>query len=457
MKFFYPNFHSKQYGIMMNYYGIAHVTLVFFTRTLSNSFESFLFLILIYLININISSILSILIKEKLSQQLTSTILTSSLIGLICSLGIFNRPTFPAFAFVPLIYWLINIIPLIGHSTRFHLLLGRIIFFIIGTFLLTSSLLILFDSYYYNNGFSFLIDLKHRLIICPLNFILYNIDSTNLDKHGLHPPWLHFIVNATILYGPLHICAILWGLFSILNIRQSISNRFLKIFPLEQSISPLLLCLYLIPLIFLSAFPHQEPRFLLPLIFPLILFIIPLLIKQNLHKYIFRIWVVFNILITIIYGHMHQGGLLPALKHIHDFSSNITSIKNEKFVVTYHTYMPPGYLVTSMTEFEETTIIIDLKGAKREELDLIIEKIFNENLLNNIQVFVVLPGTCRTDLIYLKEQKYSFNLLKQFGPHLDFDNNFQEPFHVKYAGTKYQWIHTIWEKYKLDLYQVTRG
>jgi phosphatidylinositol glycan class Z len=203
----------------MNYYGIAHVTLVFFTRTLSNSFEAFLFLILIYLVNINLSLII---INEKPTIKRHYLILTSSLIGLICALGIFNRPTFPAFAFVPLIYWFTKIIPLIGH---FNLLLSRIISFIIGTFILTSTLFILFDSYYYNNGFLFLMDMKNRLIICPLNFILYNIDSTNLDKHGLHPPWLHIIVNATILYGPLHLYVILWGLFYILKIIHRRSNE----------------------------------------------------------------------------------------------------------------------------------------------------------------------------------------------------------------------------------------
>jgi hypothetical protein len=161
---------------------------------------------------------------------------------------------------------------------------------------------------------------------------------------------------------------------------------------------------------------------------------------------------------------MHQGGLLPALQHVHDFPSNVIPNiidTNKKILVTYHTYMPPDYLVTLMSKFEYEekiqTIIIDLKGAKREKLDLTIENIFNEYTMKNIQVFVVLPGTCRTDLIYLKEQKYNFNLLKQFGPHLDFDHSFEEPFHVKYAGTIYQWICTIWEKYKLDLYQVTRG
>lgn len=211
MKIFYPKFHSKQYGTMMNYYGIAHVTLVFFTRTLSNSIEAFLFLILIYLIHQNFSAIVTN--RRRITLDL---IVTSSLIGFICALGIFNRPTFPSFALVPILYWCITIIPTIHHSVDYHAFLGRILSLIVGAFILTASAFVLFDSYYYHDGFSFLIDLKNQLVICPLNFILYNIDSTNLDQHGLHPPWLHFLVNATILYGPLHLMAMFYGLKQII-------------------------------------------------------------------------------------------------------------------------------------------------------------------------------------------------------------------------------------------------
>jgi phosphatidylinositol glycan class Z len=81
-------------------------------------------------------------------------------------------------------------------------------------------------------------DFKNHLVICPLNFILYNIDSTNLDKHGLHPPWLHFLVNANILYGPLHLCFILWGLSRISSVKrfgQLVFDRVLKIFHIRSS------------------------------------------------------------------------------------------------------------------------------------------------------------------------------------------------------------------------------
>ena len=229
----------------MNYYGIAHVTLVFFTRTLSNSFEAFLFLALIYFVYLNVSSVLSIIINSSNDDNKSDTnihrsttiiidhhlIFSSLSIGFICALGIFNRPTFPAFAIVPIMYWFTKIMPIIGHSSRFHLFLSRIISFIVGTFILTSILLILFDSYYYNNnGFTFLIDLKNRLVICPFNFIRYNIDSGNLDKHGLHPPWLHVIVNATMLFGPLHLGVILWSLSHISSIKRSVIDRIFKIF-----------------------------------------------------------------------------------------------------------------------------------------------------------------------------------------------------------------------------------
>ncbi|CAF1491815.1 unnamed protein product [Adineta ricciae] len=483
IKTFYPKLSSKQHGTILNYYGIAHVTLIFYTRTLSNSFEAFLFLTLIYLIDQNVSSLSSFVSSTANDTKSTTRsdrylLLSSSFIGFICALGIFNRATFPAFAIVPLIYWFTNILPMINHSFHFQLLLSRTISFIVGTFVATCALLILFDSYYYNDEFSLMIDWKKSLVVCPFNFIVYNTDASNLDKHGLHPPWLHFIVNATILYGPLHLCVVLWGLFHLTNLSQygqKITGRVAHIFQRrsasaeqpDQSSSSFLLYLYSVPFILLSTFPHQEPRFLLPLLFPLTLFIVPLLITHGSHRLVFRLWLAFNISMAILYGHLHQGGLLPALRYVHDFpmltsrSVPIQENLNKRILVTYHTYMPPGYLVTQMSNSDVVKkfdmIIVDLQGAKREKLDMTIKDIFNKHSTSNTQVFIVLPSTCRTDLIHLKQQKYTLTLSEQFGFHLDLDHAFEEPFHGKYAETTFQWLQTIWNRYKLDVYQVTRG
>ena len=58
--------------------------------------------------------------------------------------------------------------------------------------MLTSFFFVLVDSWYF-----------HQLTITPLNNALYNMNSNNLAEHGLHPRWLHSVVNMHVLFGPL--------------------------------------------------------------------------------------------------------------------------------------------------------------------------------------------------------------------------------------------------------------
>lgn len=119
--------------------------------------------------------------------------------------------------------------------------------------------------------------------------------------------------------------------------------------------------------------------------------------------------------------------------------------------------MPPSYLVTSMSNSREeaniSTIIRDLKGAEREKLHSTINNIFYEYSATDIQVFLILPTTLRTDL---HQPNYTFNLLSQFGPHLDLDHGFDAPIHAHDdMRTFSQWFSAIWDRHKLDLYQIT--
>lgn len=41
------------------------------------------------------------------------------------------------------------------------------------------------------------------LEITPLNFLRYNFHTDNLAKHGLHPRYLHLLVNIPLLYNVL--------------------------------------------------------------------------------------------------------------------------------------------------------------------------------------------------------------------------------------------------------------
>lgn len=38
--------------------------------------------------------------------------------------------------------------------------------------------------------------------ITPLNFLLYNLSAENLKEHGIHPYWLHVVVNLPMMATP---------------------------------------------------------------------------------------------------------------------------------------------------------------------------------------------------------------------------------------------------------------
>lgn len=42
----------------------------------------------------------------------------------------------------------------------------------------------------------------YGVVLTPLNFLKYNLSSSNLAEHGVHPRWLHLIVNLPLIVGP---------------------------------------------------------------------------------------------------------------------------------------------------------------------------------------------------------------------------------------------------------------
>ena len=41
-----------------------------------------------------------------------------------------------------------------------------------------------------------------RLVLTPWNSLIYNMNPANLAHHGMHPLWLHILVNMPLLFGP---------------------------------------------------------------------------------------------------------------------------------------------------------------------------------------------------------------------------------------------------------------
>lgn len=47
--------------------------------------------------------------------------------------------------------------------------------------------------------------IQGKFTITPLNFLEYNSEASNLAEHGLHPRYLHFLVNFPLVFGPVAI------------------------------------------------------------------------------------------------------------------------------------------------------------------------------------------------------------------------------------------------------------
>ena len=98
----------------------------------------------------------------------------------------------------------------------------------------------------------------------------------------------------------------------------------------------------LIGIILLSCAPHQEPRFVLPTIIPIIVLYGKRVLGKEASPLVSWIWVIFNLLLCIFFGWLHQGGVVPSLLHLPRQEDQ--PLGGAEDVVYYKTYMPPTFL-----------------------------------------------------------------------------------------------------------------
>ncbi|CAD5124588.1 DgyrCDS12861 [Dimorphilus gyrociliatus] len=254
------------------------------------------------------------------------------------ALGFYNRATFIIFALMPFVIWLT--------SDDFHnmkelweksapKLLSTIF-----SGVLTSLCISLLDTYYYK-GLTPL-DLIARLIAngfyqviigdmvnVPLNFITYNVQPTNLAEHGIHPRLTHFFGNTTLLYNVLAFYPLLHS-YRIFTKRTNSSKRYEM-----PTVGEKLLLIYYIPILLLSVFPHQEARFLIPLL-PLLCFLYG----------------------TVFFSQCHQGGVVQALEYVKMSNSSGA-------LLFWKTYMPPRHLLFQNASNPQLKVI-DLMGSSQQ-------------------------------------------------------------------------------------------
>ncbi|VVD05727.1 unnamed protein product [Leptidea sinapis] len=378
--------YGQNFRNRLKIFASSYVVLVYGTRSFSNNFEMIFFSLLLYLVGDCMLKSDKIIyhkqfLDERYKQALTpaervrinklqSHIPQHSLnyvfvIASIVVVGTFNRPTFIGFAFVPIFFWLHR-----GLGTQvvgfvdFHIRIFILKICAIPMLLL----LIIIDSGYY--GYITMADIEsleiswNNWIVTPLNFLRYNADPSNLTKHGLHPRWLHIAVNVPLLFNVLGFIA----LYTVLvNCYRFICGMYSKM-PRRQSIRGLMLLSVIIPLGLLSLFPHQEARFIIPLLVPLVYLYANMLHANDedtqnvkkMKKFFLSIWYTLNIIFTVFFGFIHQGGIYPFVNNLfYEIKGNYGT---HVHVITTHSYSIPTYLL----QLESTTRLwIDKTTNKR--------------------------------------------------------------------------------------------
>ena len=417
-------------------YATSYVTMVYHTRTLSNTIESFLFVGLLCLVikcckrsvttNAEIHPRSKLTIAKRLVQspEVESDWYYAIGIGVLVMVGFFNRPTFLLFAFLPCFYWFTNGQLFFWRDPLTTALLTRRAICASASAIPVQWIFVLFDSIYYRDfdisfTYGFFSTIKNFFVFTPLNFIWYNTDVVNLATHTLHPHYLHFAVNAQLLFGFLSIFAFASFIRTLGNLKYLVPNH-------DYTWKIFLLYCYILPLVFLSVFPHQEPRFLIPILSPLALLYGHHLFG-NLSSDVWQVfWVAFNIAMALFYGLLHQGGMLNAINTVKYHHSNQAANQldlgmTQTHVIFYNTYMPPKHLFAIPEQEEIGTLFVhDMQGKTPLEVISHTQKIFDYS--QRPQVFFVAPRTSEHKFCTNPEltpvQRVQFQLLYQFAPHV---------------------------------------
>ncbi|XP_035793410.1 GPI mannosyltransferase 4-like [Anopheles albimanus] len=396
--------YGLQYQFRLLTLASSYVMLVYATHTFSNSIEMALCSLLLYIVSdCMIHSNTIIYQREfleekyraaqrtvekvrfyKLKMSLPSHSLNHCfLMATLCVVGVFNRPTFLLFGMPLVFHWMLR-----GMGTRtvsFTDFNMRIFIFVLSA-LPALIVCILIDSIYY--GYLTLAELERQdvginnFVVTPVNFIRYNIVSENTGQHGVHPFYTHLLINIPLLYNVLGVIAIL---SLLLMMYRFAANEYTSL-PRAQSFVGLMLSAIFFPVICLSLINHQEARFLIPITVPLVLlhapklqagltssypFKVPSRLKDFLYhnvlgpsvspKYLLKLWYTANVVLTLFYGFLHQGGVYQMADYF-SRQVDIRSADVHLHLVTSHIYsMPQCFLGLPSTE---TLLISPDSGQK---------------------------------------------------------------------------------------------
>ncbi|SGZ39231.1 uncharacterized protein HGUI_01431 [Hanseniaspora guilliermondii] len=381
----------------------SYTLLSYQVRSFSNSIETVLLMLFLVFLNSNSFIIL----------------------GLLFTLGIFNRLTFPLWIILPCAYKAYHIFKKETKKKMFVYAIGLLL-----------SLLFAFISITYMDSFVYF-ECK-RFVLTPLENWMYNSNPGNLAKHGIHSRMNHFLINFPTLVSPFIL------IFAALHCGNKI---FIK------NKLPLLTCLS--GLLFLSLFPHQEARFIIPCI-PLFYSSLDFeymkakyhassSITKMLTKIIILGHAIFSIVMLILMGNLHQSGLI----NLTNKPAILSNINNSDFIF-WHTLMPlhwPFYLkikdrsslfihfvedrarnngfreLSFETDLKDAHHIFDFMGVDTNNFVHLINDIKQKKKVDLMSIILVTPSRFTEEL---KTLDCEYNVVDHFSYHLNLNDGFDK-------------------------------
>ena len=325
-------FHTNSNRNTMMIWSSMWTTWTFFHRPFTNVMESWYVAIILHLLLLLLRS------SSNHNHHPAQIVLSYIGLGIVASLGINCRFTFVLFVGPVILYHFYTLLLHHHHSSSFRSIWKRVMTSMIG-FIGTSILWISMDTNYYNK--------KDQIQITPWNAFQYNRQVSNLQHHGIHPHYLHLVVNMPLLYGPLALYFYYTELNPFLSVPQTTTTKTttksVNNHNTNNNISRRVYCRIIIwsGLLGLSIAPHQEPRFLLPLAYPLVQLYSTTTIFQN--KLFQSIWWIWTISVGCWFSFYHQSAVIPSLHYL----TTLSQQQSSKAIIYYHTYMPPTFMLSS--------------------------------------------------------------------------------------------------------------
>lgn len=390
-------------------------------RTLSNAFESLVFAVALY---VTVSTFQEFQVLRNNNQFKWVLCKKGVILGALIGFGFFTRFTYVLFH-TPLALYLLYLslqkcFSICGESGSVRAAVEAVAFLtlahVTGIFLAALPC-VLIDSFYFQSSLSFP---PEKWILAPVNNMLYNI--LHSSEHGAHPCYLHLLVNFQLLFGPLGVLT----LASLTLILLQVCKRTLRY--KHQTLLLFYLSATVFPLLLLSIAPHQEARFLLPLLLPTVLHTVTrtrvVAASMNAKRLIFLlvVWLLFNLSVGVFYAFFHQGGVLPSLMQLSSHVSSCDSSFSNSSIIYYNTYMPPRHLLLLLKKGKADMQLADLAGSSMHRA---CRAVSDAQQFGRV-TFLVTPLTTFSHLHSLCNQTLSsFRLKSTFFPHISTEQLFE--------------------------------